>query len=165
MKGAPEPEKLEADWPPIPLELGDELDPKPLFAPAAAEFVLEADPNVFVELESVGEPPGAEPAAAEPVLPVPEPNGLVPDPFGDIGLDPDPLPDIEVDPLPIPVDASPASGWPKKPLTIVLFSPTLIRRQSDLPVMGSLYFCRMYLMLLVFSSCSMEPGKAPVLIR
>jgi hypothetical protein len=32
---------------------------------------------------------------------------------------------------------NPASGWPKKPFTVVFASPTLISRQSSFPVIGS----------------------------
>jgi hypothetical protein len=59
---------------------------------------------------------------------------------------------------PAPLPGRPASGWPKKPFTVVFASPTWISRQSALPVNGSTHFCRKNRILFDFSSWSMFPG-------
>ncbi len=94
--------------------------------------------------------------------PVPLPNELVLDPKAEpepeLKLDPpNPLapvdPPLELPPEAIPSPAPiPGRSCPKKPFTVVLFSPTWISRQSALPVSGSAYRCRRNFWLLVFSS-------------
>jgi hypothetical protein len=149
--GAPPPAKLVADWLPIP---PNGLEPPGLVEPGELE-----PPGPDVVGDVVGEElPGIEPPI-ELVAPGPvgevEGAELVP-PTVAVGWD-DAIEAAEPSP-PAVAPGSPASGWPKKPLTVVFASPTWISRQSDLPVIGSAYFCRRNRVLFDFSSCSMLPG-------
>src|SRR5437868_8244339 len=86
------------------------------------------------------------PAPATPALPAPAAPGA----FNPIPGDRDPAS------APSPVVASPVSGCPKKPFTVVLFLPTAISRQSVVPVSGSTYFLRRKRMLLVCLNWSID---------
>src|SRR4051812_25110833 len=167
---------------PVPPEPKAEL-PSGLFVPPVPDEVLEpaaeapVDEPVFEAPEGLAAPeldgvpselpgvPKMEPAdpAVEPNPPeeVPLPLG-VPDPAapptvavaGEPGIPGDSDPAI----APRPEVGSPASGSPKKPRGVVLFWPTGMVRHSVVPVRGSVQRRRRNRMLLVFSSCSSEPG-------
>lgn len=114
------------------LELEDEprLNPVPelLERPDPLELPNPPEPNVEPPRE---DPPGEDPPIVEPPIPETE---------------------EEAAPRPPPPPGSPARGWPKNPLTVVLASPRWIRRQSAFPVIGSVYFCRRKRMSEVFTS-------------
>jgi hypothetical protein len=154
MIGAPVPVRLVADWLLTPAEPGVELpdeDPKDEEEPEEGDDPRELpipdepddkpdeldDPN---EDEPNEEEDEALPAPTLPCAPWP------------LDVMPDALPSPPLEPL------IPASGWPKNALTVVFASPTWMSFQSALPVIGSTYRWRRKRILLVFSSCSIEPG-------
>jgi len=106
--------------------VGELVLPKPLVAG-------DEDPNAL-------DPGDEDPNALDPEGD--EPYPLVPgDPNADGELEPAapaPIPPDEAIPAADPSPgASPVSGFPKNPFTVVFASPTWISRQSDLPVIGS----------------------------
>ena len=144
--GAPPPVKLLADWLPIP----PDDDPELLLPVGLEPPVDELDPTPGPREKP--EPPEGEEEEEEdpiddPVLPagVEAPLTVVVG-CADTILDAAPNP-----PVP-PPPGSPASGWPKKPFTVVFASPTWISRQSGLPVIGSSYFLRRKRVLFDFSN-------------
>ena len=144
INGAPPPVKLVADWLPIPLLDPELLEPnaesllepsvEPEVPGVAAPGPLVGDPNVLVlepVLDELPNPPTPGPEAGDPNAEVEE---EVEDPAA-----PAPIAPCDAIPAAVPSPGvNPANGWPKKPFTVVLFSPTLIIRQSDLPVRGSI---------------------------
>jgi hypothetical protein len=159
--GAPPPVKLVADWLAIP---GDEpagVDPEVVdpeaSVPVVAPLVVAVDPEavepVVAELVLPNplvagdeDPNALDPGDEDPNALDPEedePYALVPgDPNADGELEPAapaPIPPDEANPAADPnPGASPVSGLPKNPFTVVFASPTWISRQSDLPVIGSI---------------------------
>ena len=133
-KGAPPPLKPVADGLARPLALPIVL-PMPGDAPAPAP-PLTPKADGLEELSGVAAVAVvAAPAAAE--VSVPAVVGVPGEPpMPAVGPEV-PMPELRPVALPRPVLATPASGCPKKPLTVVLLVPTLIRRQSGLPVKGS----------------------------
>jgi hypothetical protein len=179
--GAPvEPTLVELD--PNALEVPEDPNALPLLdEDPNALPLLDEDPNALPLLD---EDPNALPLLDEEpnALPLPEedPYGLAllkEDPNAlplavDPNADPEPEPAAPGEPdapAPIPPEeaipaaeprpgASPVSGLPKNPFTVVLASPTLMSRQSAFPVIGSGYRCRRNRTLFVFSSCSRVDG-------
>jgi hypothetical protein len=88
----------------------------------------DEDPNPLPPGEDDPNPPPAEPPNALGDAPPYPLDPAAPAPAGPAEAFPaaDPSPGV-----------SPASGWPKNPFTVVFASPTLISRQSSLPVIGS----------------------------
>lgn len=151
--GAPPPEKLVADWLPMPPE-----EPEPPEETVVPEEVPGLEPGPVV---GVVEDPRLNPEfELPPVRPEPPVEPIPPDPIAvPPTVDPGwPETMEEAAPIPPAAPGSPARGLPKKPFTVVLASPRWIRRQSALPVMGSVYFCRKKRMFEVFSSWSTAPG-------
>src|SRR5579875_3399922 len=134
--------------------------PTPIICPTP---VVESE---LVELELLVDPPDVDPPIVAPVNPADsaEPPltveaGVLEFVLGE-AAPPNPVPSVDAEPRPppAPVVFSPPSGWPKKPFTVVLFSPTWMMRQSSLPVSGSTYRLRKKRILFVPSSASMEGG-------
>jgi hypothetical protein len=166
--------EFEGSVPPLPLDEPPELLCGEVFDPPKDELPPpnEEDPELFPKDDPL-ELPNEELEFPNEELLEP-PNELLPPP-NELLLDPpndeDP-PNEDVAPAgvptppgeaifeadPRPAVGSPASGCPKNPFTVVFASPTLISRQSDLPVIGSMYFCRRKRILFDFSSCSIDAG-------
>jgi hypothetical protein len=114
--GAPPPVALVADWLLTPLD-DPELVP-------VVEPLVEPD---AVEGELLRPPPRLSPPEVGPLLPMPElpiPELPSPELVGELTVEfPCPGEAIEAaEPSPPELPGSPARGWPKKPLTVVLAS-------------------------------------------